>query len=125
MKKIFFCLTITLFFTITVFSQSGKYIWPIKDVRTGEGIIYKPQDNIKNEKNFATLFIKAKEGTVVIAPQDGTIGFLCYFSMISLQYSESDQNVFKSGGNIGKQDVKTRGEIAKKVSETYIKPPLN
>ena len=50
------------------------YLWPIEGAKAGEGIIYAPQSYIDGELNIAGLYITAPEGTVVVAPADGTIG---------------------------------------------------
>ncbi len=65
----------------------GQYTWPIKDLRAGKGIIYKPQDLIENELNFDNLFISAEYGSEVIAPESGKITFFAYKYLQSLTYS--------------------------------------
>ena len=57
-------------------SESAKWQWPIEGAKSGEGIVYRPQDRIEKELNFDNLFIAAPEGTKVLSPADGTIANL-------------------------------------------------
>jgi hypothetical protein len=72
MKQLFFCL-LTLAAANMVSAQQPTYLWPIEGAKAGEGIIYAPQSYIDGELNFDHLFIAAPEGTVVVAPCDGTV----------------------------------------------------
>jgi hypothetical protein len=72
MKNLFFCL-LTLAAANMVSAQQPTYLWPIEGAKAGEGIIYAPQSYIDGELNFDHLFIAAPEGTVVVAPCDGTV----------------------------------------------------
>lgn len=65
-----------LLFAIICFADkvgAQEYIWPIKDAKAGENILYKPQDYIGDEHNFSDLFIEAPLGSVVVAPVDGVV----------------------------------------------------
>ena len=61
-----------------------EYLWPIKrdgnfsesniSIKTKElDILYRPNEYIEKEHNFADLFLTAPEGTPIVAPIDGTI----------------------------------------------------
>lgn len=69
-----------LIVTLGAFAQTDtkkltlvKAQWPIKGANPGEGIIGKPGQYIKGESNYDNLFIEAKEGDAVVAPEGGTI----------------------------------------------------
>ncbi|MCG8410575.1 MAG: S41 family peptidase [Bacteroidales bacterium] len=67
----FIVFILSIFSTITLFSQN--YTWPIKGNYIGQDILYQPQDFINEELNFSTLFIGAKENSLVISPCNGEI----------------------------------------------------
>jgi hypothetical protein len=72
MKRFLFCV-LALFVASVVSAQQTPYLWPIEGAEAGEGIIYAPQSYIEGELNFGSLFIAAPEGSVVVAPCDGTV----------------------------------------------------
>ena len=53
-------------------------LWPIQGHRSGENILFRPQEYINEELNSSNLFIGAPEGTAVVAPADGTVYFSGY-----------------------------------------------
>lgn len=75
---------------------SAQMLWPVKGLKTGEGIIYRPQDYINTELNFDNLFIAAKEGTEVVAPEDATVAYisLTYYNTLtnSMSYNNASNN---------------------------------
>lgn len=76
-------------------AQSEKLLWPIKGQEAGEGILYRPQDYIGDEFNFANLFITAPEGTQVLCPADAVVENYSYSYYVSLStstdYGNSDK----------------------------------
>lgn len=69
MKKYY----LSMLLSLAALPVASQWQWPIKSVKTGEGIVYRPQDRIDKELNFGDLFIAAPEGTEVVSPADGTI----------------------------------------------------
>lgn len=65
-------------------NESAKWQWPIKGAKTGEGIVYRPQDRIEKELNIENLFIAAPEGTEIVSPADGTIANLSIDALTTL-----------------------------------------
>jgi hypothetical protein len=62
------------------------FLWPIKDAKTGENILYKPQDYIRNEFNLGNLIIHAPKGSLVQAPTSGEVISFQYVYHNSLAY---------------------------------------
>jgi len=91
---------------------SQKAIWPIQGKSIGEGIIYKPQDFINNELNFANLFINADEGTEVVSPVSGTVKSISYIYLKSLTYSTSSRYNYNDSININEFDKGYRESFA-------------
>jgi len=85
MKKILLLLII-LNCQFSILHCQEQYLWPIQRDNNPEGnisiktkeldILYRPQEYIDKEHNFADLFLTAPEGTPIMAPVDGTI--ICY-----------------------------------------------
>lgn len=73
-------------------AQSEKLLWPIKGQKTGEGILYRPQDYIGDEFNFDNLFITAPEGTQVLCPADAVVENYSYNYYMSLSTSTNYGN---------------------------------
>lgn len=73
-------------------AQSEKLLWPIKGQKAGEGILYRPQDYIGDEFNFANLFITAPEGTQVLCPADAVVENYSYNYYMSLSTSTNYGN---------------------------------
>ena len=63
------------------------WLWPIEGQRAGDGILYRPQDNIEKELNFDGLFIAAPEGTNVLCPADAVVTRCDYTYYTSLTNS--------------------------------------
>lgn len=63
------------------------WLWPIEGQKAGEGILYRPQDNIEKEFNFGSLFIGAPEGTRVVCPADAVVTSYNYTYNMSLTNS--------------------------------------
>lgn len=78
-----------LFATIglTLFAAEEAWLWPIEGQRAGDGILYRPQDNIEKELNFGGLFIAAPEGTNVLCPADAVVTSCDYTYYTSLTNS--------------------------------------
>ena len=72
MKKYY----LSMLLLLAALPVAAQWLWPVKGVKTGEGIVYCPQDRIEKELNFGDLFIAAPEGTEVVSPADGTIANL-------------------------------------------------
>ena len=54
-------------------AQPQLYLWPIAGAKTGDNILFRPQQYIDGNLNFGNLIIGAPEGTPVVAPVDGVI----------------------------------------------------
>ena len=52
-------------------AQPQLYLWPIAGAKTGDNILFRPQQYIDGNLNFGNLIIGAPEGTPVVAPVDG------------------------------------------------------
>lgn len=63
--------------------KTAPLLWPLEGLKTGEGILYRPQELIDKELNFDNLFLTAPEGTKVVCPADAVV------IHIGLGYSES------------------------------------
>ena len=59
MKKYY----LPMLLSLAALPVAAQWQWPVKGVKTGEGIVYRPQDRIDKELNFGDLFIAAPEGT--------------------------------------------------------------
>lgn len=77
---------------------SGKWLWPIKNMKAGSGIVSKPQGYVDKEFNFDALFISAPEGSEIVSPTDGTISSvsIAYFSSLTYSTSFSNDEKIKS-----------------------------
>lgn len=81
-------LSAALFVTFSLsLAAEDIWLWPIEGQNTGEGILYRPQDNIEKEFNFANLFIGAPEGTRVLCPADAVVTSYNYTYNMSLTNS--------------------------------------
>ena len=80
---------LALFATIcfTLFAAEEAWLWPIEGQKAGDGILYRPQDNIEKELNFDGLFIAAPEGTNVLCPADAVVTSCDYTYYTSLTNS--------------------------------------
>jgi len=77
-----------LFITVShTLSAADVWLWPIEGQRAGDGILYRPQDNIEKELNFGGLFIAAPEGTNVLCPADAVVTSCDYTYYTSLTNS--------------------------------------
>ena len=108
-----------------------KAQWPIKGKSAGEGIVGKPGQSIKGEKNYNELFIEGKEGDLVVAPVDGVVKSFGYKYSESLSYSYSfgfEEKTLKESSeadikkamadNLIKKNRQLKGGIARYVSLT-------
>ena len=111
-----------------------EYLWPIQRAgNNNEGamsikskeldILYRPQEYIGKEHNFADLFLTAPEGTTIVAPVDGTIinasysyrtsiCTMCSFGGVSENFKEDKQNILEY--------VATGRSCVKKMDEKYL-----
>lgn len=81
-------LSAALFLTFSLsLAAEDIWLWPIEGQNTGEGILYRPQDNIEKEFNFGNLFIGAPEGTRVVCPADAVVISYNYTYNMSLTNS--------------------------------------
>ena len=76
------CTTVSLSLT-----AEEVWLWPIEGQKAGEGVLYRPQDNIEKEFNFGSLFIGAPEGTRVLCPADAVLTSYNYTYCMSLTNS--------------------------------------
>ena len=72
MKKYY----LSMMLSLAALPVAAQWQWPVKGAKTGESIVYRPQDRIDKELNFDNLFIAAPEGMEVVSPADGTIANL-------------------------------------------------
>lgn len=70
-------------------TASDIWLWPLEGLAPGEGILHAPQSRIDGELNLNNLFIGAAEGTPVVTPTDGVVGFFAINYYHSLEYSVS------------------------------------
>jgi len=87
-------------------------LWPIQEKKAGDGIIYRPQDYIGEEKNINKLFISAAEGTSIVSPIDGIIDFVRYGYSTSLESLISFKNPINPTSDIVEYDKQHRNLIA-------------
>lgn len=81
-------LSAALFLTFSLsLAAEDIWLWPIEGRKAGEGILYRPQDNIEKEFNFGNLFIGAPEGTRVVCPADAVVISYNYTYNMSLTNS--------------------------------------
>lgn len=59
MKKYY----LSMLLSLAALPVASQWQWPVKGVKTGEGIVYRPQDRIDKELNFGDLFIAAPAAT--------------------------------------------------------------
>lgn len=87
--KIFFLFFFAELFMSVSLSLAAEevWLWPIEGQNTGEGILYRPQDNIEKEFNFGSLFIGAPEGIRVLCPADAVVTSYNYTYNMSLTNS--------------------------------------
>ncbi len=103
MKRTFIAAACKVLAAVVVFTSSSKaepqFLWPIKGVETGNGIISKPQQYIGKELNFSNLIIGADEGSEVLAPCDGKITGLnvMWLTAINQSMSSSGFETFNEG----------------------------
>ena len=87
----------------------AQLIWPVKGAKAGENILYRPQQYIGNELNFANLFIEVPQGTTIICPADGVVMHFSIGYSSRLTYSMSwrcESNTFDSCLEEIKQNLK-------------------
>ena len=117
-------IAICLFFgcILSAPAQDAIAVWPISGKKAGESILYKPQDYIGTEKNFADLFIGAPEGTPVLSPVDGTIKNISYGYKSTLYTSTSFGLDNPPSTNVTGFDKKKRKEMgeSQKINPQYI-----
>ena len=106
---------------LSVSAQNSQWLWPIEGAKTGEHIVYRPQDRIDKELNVGDLFIAAPEGTTVVAPVDGTIGTLNIVANISLAQSATYGN---EGGTFDKSRAKLANNPKLPIPLKYINGSL-
>lgn len=78
MKQIAFFLFIISILCVNSFAQESLFTWPIPDKKAGENILYRPNDYIAGEENYANLIIAADENTPIVAPVTGVVTFFNY-----------------------------------------------
>ena len=92
MKRIFLyrAFLAAVFATVSLtLTADDVWLWPIEGQQAGDGILYRPQDNIGKELNFDNLFITAPEGTRVVCPADAVVTSYDYSYYTSLTTSSS------------------------------------
>lgn len=91
--------------------------WPVEGAEAGKEILYRPQQYIRSEFNFGTLFIGALEGTRIVAPSDGTI---THFS-INYKTSLSSTVSWKcANGRFDDGIAQTQSELRKGMDPHYL-----
>ena len=109
--------------TLTAQTAGNIYQWPIEGAKTGEGILYRPQDYIGNEHNFDKLIIGAKPGTNVVSPCDGVITHVAMMYYLSLNKSFSNNSwkgKFEDIIEQNKESMAKKMQDAKYLSYMYL-----
>lgn len=96
------------------------YLWPIKDAKAGEGIIYAPQSYIDKELNSSSLYITAREGSVVVSPADGTITNHSMIYIPRLSVSNAWKMSERQSFDARKADIIANGEYDETIDPRYI-----
>ena len=63
----------TLCLSVNAVHAQNHWLWPIKGLEAGQGVICAPQQYIGEELNFGDLIVAAPEGTDVLCPAGGVI----------------------------------------------------
>ena len=63
----------TLCLSVNAVHAQNHWLWPIKGMDVGRGVICAPQQYIVEELNFGDLIVAAPEGTDVLCPAGGVI----------------------------------------------------
>ena len=97
------------------------YLWPIKDAKAGENILYFPQDLVDNELNSELLIVSAPEGSIVVAPSDGIFGgySMTYKPLLQTLYSYGHLDGSKSIDE-RKAELIASGNLDKSLDPKYI-----
>ena len=109
--------------TLTAQTAGNIYQWPIEGAKTGERILYRPQDYIGDEHNFDKLIIGAKPGTNVVSPCDGVITHVTMMYYLSLNKSFSNNSwkgKFEDIIEQNKESMAKKMQDAKYLSYKYI-----
>lgn len=84
MHRIFLPL-FALLFCVPLCAQQPAMQWPIAGHQAGQNILFRPQDYLADELNFAHLIIGGEEADTVVAPCEGVIAsvHLVYLSKLT------------------------------------------
>ena len=63
----------TLCLSVNAVHAQSHWLWPIKGMEAGQGVVCAPQQYIGEERNFGDLIVAAPEGTDVLCPAGGVI----------------------------------------------------
>lgn len=84
-NKLFFSL---LFFSLFFSGMAQeKFLWPLPDGKTGENILYRPNDYIGDEPNHSDLILSGNENYSVVSPISGVVTTFTY--VYQKRYSSS------------------------------------
>jgi C-terminal processing protease CtpA/Prc len=115
MKNYFKIIFVLLFLcTLPTNAQEDVDSWPIKGENIGKGIVFKPQDYIRDELNFDNLFIKAEENSEVIAPHSGIVKSFSYVYHETLKYMMFLEHSYNDSLEISLHDAEFRENSAHK-----------
>lgn len=123
-------LALILFWGLTTFfsvaQKTGHDLWPIKNKKAGEGVLFKPREKIGDEFNKTKLFIGAPEGELVVAPRDGVISSVLYIYpqtlvkiyLDGMDNNSANENNVELPSEILHKDQKARESLATGLSES-------
>lgn len=92
-------------------ANQAIYLWPVKDAKIGQNILFKPQTYIENELNHDAMVIGGAFGSVVVSPADGILDSYLYtynnaldvstsFRVIHTNYKENIAYILKENANL-------------------------
>jgi len=87
MKKVVLFFLLFAEFCVYGFAQESIFLWPISNNKSGENILYRPNDYIADEINRDALIIFAEENTPIVSPVSGQI--TCFNYVYRKKYSSS------------------------------------
>ena len=99
---------ISIFVYFSIALAASEWLWPVKGSKTGDNVIYSPQNYIEHELNSGSLFIGGNEGDEIIAPFTGKIENFGFSYYESLTYAVS------APADISKEFHASRKEFAEK-----------
>ncbi|MCL2073190.1 MAG: S41 family peptidase [Marinilabiliaceae bacterium] len=88
---------------ISSYAQNESFLWPIQGKKTGENILFRPNDQIADELNSFDLIISAEENSIIVSPVTGVVTNFNYSYHIkyssSLFFGVSPSNDFSADVN--------------------------